>query len=47
MLEAALEGLDALDKEYPDHPDLHYTRATVLETGGRTQRCDRAVRSVH
>jgi tetratricopeptide (TPR) repeat protein len=36
-LAAALEGLDALDKEYPDYPDLQYTRATVLESGGRTR----------
>jgi tetratricopeptide (TPR) repeat protein len=36
-LPAALEGLDALRKAYPDHPDLDYQRATVLETGGRTR----------
>jgi tetratricopeptide (TPR) repeat protein len=36
-LKSALEGLDALSKEYPGHPDLEYTRATVLETGGRTR----------
>jgi tetratricopeptide (TPR) repeat protein len=36
-VDAALKGLDALDKEYPDHPDLAYQRATVLETGGRTK----------
>jgi len=36
-LKAALEGLDALSKEYPGHPDLEYTRATVLEAGGRTR----------
>jgi Flp pilus assembly protein TadD len=36
-LKSALEGLDALGKEYPGHPDLQYTRATVLESGGRTR----------
>jgi predicted Zn-dependent protease len=36
-LAAALEGLDALDEEYPGYPDLQYTRATVLESGGRTR----------
>jgi Flp pilus assembly protein TadD len=36
-LKSALEGLDALSKEYPGHPDLEYTRATVLEAGGRTR----------
>jgi tetratricopeptide (TPR) repeat protein len=35
-LKAALAGLDALGAEFPGHPDLEYTRATVLETGGRT-----------
>ena len=36
-LSGALEGLDALEKQYPGHPDLDYQRATVLETGGRTR----------
>lgn len=36
-LKSALEGLDELGKEYPGNPDLEYTRATVLETGGRTR----------
>ncbi len=35
-LKSALATLDTLDKEYPGYPDLAYTRATVLETGGRT-----------
>jgi predicted Zn-dependent protease len=35
-LKTALEGLDKLSKEYPGYPSLQYTRATVLETGGRT-----------
>jgi tetratricopeptide (TPR) repeat protein len=34
---AALQGLDALAKEYPGHPDLEYQRAAVFETGGRTK----------
>jgi tetratricopeptide (TPR) repeat protein len=34
---AALQGLDALAREYPGHPDLAYQRAAVLETGGRTR----------
>ncbi len=34
---AALQGLDTLAKEFPEHPDLIYQRATVLETGGRTR----------
>jgi tetratricopeptide (TPR) repeat protein len=37
QLPAALEGLDVLAEAYPRHPDLEYTRATVLETGGRTR----------
>ncbi len=36
-VDAALQGLDALGEQYPDHPDLAYQRATVLETGGRTR----------
>ncbi|HXC59941.1 MAG TPA: tetratricopeptide repeat protein [Steroidobacteraceae bacterium] len=36
-LGGALEGLDALQQQYPGHPDLDYQRATVLETGGRTR----------
>jgi len=36
-LSGALEGLDALQQQYPGHPDLDYQRATVLETGGRTR----------
>lgn len=36
-LKEALAGLDALAKQYPEHPDVDYTRATVLETGGRTR----------
>jgi tetratricopeptide (TPR) repeat protein len=36
-LDAALEGLDELSREYPGYPDLQYTRATVLESGGRTR----------
>jgi tetratricopeptide (TPR) repeat protein len=34
---AALTGLEALDAQYPGHPDLAYQRATVLETAGRTR----------
>ena len=36
-LPGALQGLDELDEAYPDHPDLQYQRATVLESGGRTR----------
>ncbi|MET0279875.1 MAG: tetratricopeptide repeat protein [Steroidobacteraceae bacterium] len=36
-LDAALQGLDELQQAYPDFPDLDYTRATVLESGGRTR----------
>ncbi|MEO6078259.1 MAG: tetratricopeptide repeat protein [Steroidobacteraceae bacterium] len=36
-VDAALQGLDALASDYPDHPDLVYQRATVLEAGGRTR----------
>ncbi|HUG72378.1 MAG TPA: tetratricopeptide repeat protein [Steroidobacteraceae bacterium] len=36
-LKGALEGLDALAGNFPDHPELDYTRATVLESGGRTR----------
>lgn len=36
-VDGALEGLDTLLERYPDHPDLVYQRATVLETGGRTR----------
>ncbi len=36
-LKAALEGLDALEEQYPGHPDIIYTRATILEAGGRTR----------
>jgi tetratricopeptide (TPR) repeat protein len=36
-VDGALKGLDALRDQYPDHPDLEYQRATVLETGGRTK----------
>ena len=33
----ALVGLDAMLERYPDHPQLVYQKATVLETGGRTR----------
>jgi tetratricopeptide (TPR) repeat protein len=36
-LKGALEGLDALAGNFPEHPELAYTRATVLESGGRTR----------
>lgn len=36
-VDAALKALDALAEQYPDHPDLAYQRATILETGGRTR----------
>jgi Flp pilus assembly protein TadD len=36
-LKAALAGLDELEKGFPDHPDIDYTRATVLESGGQTR----------
>jgi tetratricopeptide (TPR) repeat protein len=36
-LKEALADLDALAKRFPGHPDLDYTRATVLEAGGRTR----------
>jgi predicted Zn-dependent protease len=35
-LKSALASLDALDQQYPGYPSLQYTRATVLEMGGRT-----------
>ncbi|HTP40349.1 MAG TPA: tetratricopeptide repeat protein [Steroidobacteraceae bacterium] len=35
-LKGALAALDTLGKDYPGYPELDYTRATVLETGGRT-----------
>jgi tetratricopeptide (TPR) repeat protein len=34
-VDGALETLDVLGEQFPDHPDLEYQRATVLETGGR------------
>ena len=37
MSTGALEGIDQLLQRYPDHPDLIYQRATILETGGRTK----------
>lgn len=36
-VDAALKGLDELAREYPGHPDIEYTRATVLESAGRTR----------
>src|SRR5690606_3004690 len=36
-LKGALAGIDALSRQYPDHPDIDYSRATVLESGGRTR----------
>jgi tetratricopeptide (TPR) repeat protein len=36
-VKGALASLDELQKRYPDHPDIDYSRATVLETGGRTR----------
>jgi tetratricopeptide (TPR) repeat protein len=36
-VDAALQGIDMLLQRYPDHPDLIYQRATILETGGRTK----------
>ncbi len=36
-LKGALSSLDELAKRYPDHPDVDYTRATLLESGGRTR----------
>jgi Tfp pilus assembly protein PilF len=36
-VDAALKGLDALIEQFPEHPDLEYQRATVLESGGRTR----------
>jgi Flp pilus assembly protein TadD len=36
-LKSALAGLNALARQFPDHPDLDYTRATVLESGGQTR----------
>ncbi len=36
-VDAALQGIDMLLQRYPDHPDLVYQRATILETGGRTK----------
>ena len=35
-LQSALASLDELDEQYPGYPRLQYTRATVLEMGGRT-----------
>jgi tetratricopeptide (TPR) repeat protein len=36
-VDAAIKELDAMDQRYPEHPDLMYQRATVLEAGGRTK----------
>jgi len=36
-VKGALAGLDALAQRYPDHPDIDYSRASVLESGGRTR----------
>lgn len=36
-MSSALATLDEADKAYPDDADLQYTRATVLESGGRTR----------
>jgi tetratricopeptide (TPR) repeat protein len=36
-VEAALASLAELQQKYPDHPDVFYQRATVLESGGRTR----------
>jgi tetratricopeptide (TPR) repeat protein len=36
-LKGALATLDELARRYPDHPDIDYTRATVLESAGRTR----------
>jgi tetratricopeptide (TPR) repeat protein len=36
-VDGALQGIDMLLERYPDHPDLVYQRATILETGGRTK----------
>jgi tetratricopeptide (TPR) repeat protein len=36
-VDAALQGVDDLLQRYPEHPDLVYQRATILETGGRTR----------
>ena len=36
-VDGALQGIDQLLQRYPEHPDLVYQRATILETGGRTK----------
>jgi tetratricopeptide (TPR) repeat protein len=36
-LKGALATLDELAKRFPDHPDIDYSRATVLESAGRTR----------
>ncbi len=36
-LKGALATLDILSRDFPDHPDIDYSRATVLESGGRTR----------
>jgi tetratricopeptide (TPR) repeat protein len=36
-VKAGLEVIDQLGEAYPDHPDIDYQRATILETGGRTR----------
>jgi predicted Zn-dependent protease len=36
-VDGALKTLDLLSEQFPEHPDLEYQRATVLETGGRTR----------
>lgn len=36
-LKGALATLDKLARNFPDHPDVDYARATVLESGGRTR----------
>lgn len=33
----AVKDLEAMLERYPDHPDLLYQKATVLETGGRSR----------
>lgn len=46
-VDAALQGLDELLKRYPDHPDLLYQRATVLEAGKRSREAIAQLERLH
>lgn len=46
-VDAALVVLDALLDRYPDHPDLMYQRATVLEGGNRSREAIAQLEKLH